>query len=99
MGIFGGMQTMDVLEDIKNKILKGFIETGLEGAKETEVTILDPRNDGVHLEAIVVSPVFKGKSLIQQHKMVTNPLKKDFSGPLHALGLKTYTPEQWEAQK
>jgi acid stress-induced BolA-like protein IbaG/YrbA len=57
-------------------------------------------NDGVHLEAIVISSVFEGISLVKQHQMVMLSLKEHFnSQELHALALKTYTPESWENSK
>ena len=64
-----------------------------------KVFILDPRHDGIHLEAIIVSPTFIGLSLIQQHRDVYNHIEHAFnSNALHALGLKTYTPEKWKKQ-
>ena len=67
-----------------------------ESVPESEVYILDPMNDGVHLEAIVVSSQFEAKPLVQQHRMVMNPLKNSFqTDVMHALGLKTFTPEKW----
>lgn len=73
--------------------IKETIEQALPGA---EVHILDPRGDGVHLEAIVVSKTFEGMSLLSRQKLVMNALKEMFEAGLHALALKTYTPEQWE---
>lgn len=56
---------------------------------DAEVTIRDPRNDGVHLAATVISKEFEGKSLVGQHRMVMNALKEEFKGDLHALSLTT----------
>lgn len=58
--------------------------------------VFDPNNDGQHLEAIVVSPVFENMLLIKQHQSVMKPLKGAFADTLHALKLKTFTPSQWE---
>ena len=58
--------------------------------------IFDPANDGQHLQAVVVSPVFEGLPLVKQHQMVLKSLKEGFGASLHALGLKTLTPTQWE---
>ena len=58
--------------------------------------IFDPNNDGEHLQAIVVSPVFEGMLLVKQHQMVMKPLKEAFQGAVHALGLKTFTPDKWQ---
>jgi stress-induced morphogen len=57
--------------------------------------VQDPMNDGAHLEATVISDSFVGMSLIDQHRQVMQPLKEAFAGNLHALALKTYTPEKW----
>ena len=52
--------------------------------------------DGVHFEAIVVSSAFDGKSLVQQHRLVYQALQgKMENQEIHALALKTYTPENW----
>ena len=61
--------------------------------------VLDPMNDGQHLQAFVISPVFEGMMLIKQHQMVMGPLTKAFATSVHALALKTFTPEKWEMEK
>ena len=63
------------------------------------VYVLDPMNDGQHLEAIVVSPAFEGMMLVKQHQMVMKPLKEAFAGAVHAMALKTFTPEKWNDVK
>lgn len=63
----------------------------------THVEILDPRKDGVHLEAIVVAKKFENAPLLARHRLVMNSLKQNFKEDLHALALKTYTPDEWEA--
>jgi len=55
---------------------------------------------GDHLEAIVVSPAFAGKSLIQQHQMVYGALRQEMATEaIHALTLQTFTPEAWSASQ
>jgi len=66
---------------------------------QATVYVLDPMNDGRHLQAIVISPVFKGVPLVKQHQMVMKPLQETLKDRLHALGLKTFTPERWEEVK
>jgi len=51
--------------------------------------------DGVHFQAVVVSPEFEGLTLIQQHRMVKATLGNRLEQEIHALGLKTYTPQRW----
>ncbi|MCR4337333.1 MAG: BolA/IbaG family iron-sulfur metabolism protein [Candidatus Omnitrophica bacterium] len=66
---------------------------------DAEVYVLDPMNDGQHLQAIVISSTFEGMSLIKQHQMVMRPLKEALASAVHALGLKTFTPEKWKESK
>lgn len=61
--------------------------------------VLDPNGDGQHFQAIVISPVFEGLMLIKQHQMVMKPLKDAFAQSVHALTLKTFTPQKWEEVK
>ena len=69
--------------------IKELIERELEGA---EVEILDPRDDGVHLQAIIKYKGFKDKSLIEQHRMVYKALGESFNKELvHALSITTKT--------
>ncbi len=57
-------------------------------------------SDGEHYEVIVVSPVFEGKRLVQQHQLVYNAIQTEMlSGAIHAMAVKTYTPQAWEFSK
>ena len=76
--------------------IKKIIEESVDGAT---AHVLDPMNDGQHLQALVISPAFDGIPLIKQHKMVMGPLKDAFKEYVHALGLKTFTPEKWDTVK
>jgi stress-induced morphogen len=49
---------------------------------------------GDHFRATVVSPAFAGLSRIQQHRLVYDVFGAEIGGPIHALSLKTNTPEQ-----
>ncbi len=60
------------------------------------VEVQDLVGDGDHLQAIVISELFEGKTLLQQHQLVYAALKETLKEKLHALALKTYTPEQWK---
>lgn len=82
---------MAKVEDIKQ-----LIETSVPGST---AYVLDPMNDGEHLQALVVSPAFEGLMLVKQHQMVMKPLKDAFATSVHALGLKTFTPQKWNEVK
>lgn len=51
--------------------------------------------DGEHFEAIIVSNEFAGKSRVQQHQVVYRALGERMKSEIHALSMKTFTPEQW----
>lgn len=57
---------------------------------------LHVEGDGEHFEALIVSALFAGKSRVQRQQMVNALLRPYFdSGELHALSMKTLTPEEW----
>jgi stress-induced morphogen len=66
------------------------IETAILAAlPDAAVTITDLVGDGDHYAAMVVSSAFKGKTRVQQHKMVYDALSGRMGGQLHALSLQT----------
>lgn len=52
-------------------------------------------DDGTHFEAVIVSDAFVGKGMVQQHQLVYAALGDRMRAEIHALSMKTYTPEQW----
>ncbi len=56
---------------------------------------VDVRGDGQHFEAIIVSAAFRGKSRVQQHQIVYRALGDRMRAEIHALSMKTYSPEEW----
>ncbi|HBB30982.1 MAG TPA: BolA family transcriptional regulator [Cyanobacteria bacterium UBA8803] len=65
---------------------------------DAQVQVQDLTGGGDHLQAIVISSQFEGKSLIKQHQLVYGALQEAMATEaIHALALKTYTPEDWKA--
>ena len=52
-------------------------------------------DDGTHFGAVIVSDVFNGQSMIKQHQQVYSALGNMMQGEIHALSIKTYTPDEW----
>jgi acid stress-induced BolA-like protein IbaG/YrbA len=52
-------------------------------------------DDGTHFESIIVSPEFENKSMVQQHQLVYAALGDRMRAEIHALSMKTYTPQKW----
>jgi stress-induced morphogen len=70
--------------------IEALIKTALPDAT---VSIRDLAGDGDHYAAEVKSEAFRGKSRVQQHKMVYDALKGNMGGALHALALQTSAPD------
>jgi len=71
------------------KAIQKLIEDGLPGAR-AQVR----GDDGVHFEAVVVCEAFAGKMPLARHRMVYGTLGELMGGAIHALSLKTLTPEE-----
>lgn len=69
------------------------IEAGMPGSS------VEVDGDGTHFEAVIVSNDFEGKTLLERHQEVYKTLGDAMKERIHALSLKTYTPEQWEKMK
>jgi len=52
-------------------------------------------DDGQHFEAVIVSPQFAGKNLVQQHQLVYLTLGERMRQEIHALSMSTFTPDGW----
>ena len=69
--------------------IRQLIEQGLPGAR-AEVR----GDDGVHFEATVVFEAFRGKLPLARHRMVYATLGELMGGAIHALSLRTLTPDE-----
>jgi acid stress-induced BolA-like protein IbaG/YrbA len=75
---------MATAESIKQSILAGL-----------ECRHVDVSGDGHHWEAVIVSEAFRDKSKVQQHQLVYRALGDRMREEIHALSMKTLTPDQW----
>jgi acid stress-induced BolA-like protein IbaG/YrbA len=69
--------------------IRRMIEDGLPGARAQV-----QGDDGVHFEAVVVAEAFRGKLPLARHRMVYATLGELMGGAIHALALKTVTPDE-----
>lgn len=53
---------------------------------------------GAHFVAVIVSPKFEGRSLIERHRIVYDALGDLMKKDVHAFTMKTYTPKEWSAK-
>jgi acid stress-induced BolA-like protein IbaG/YrbA len=74
------------------KEIARLIEQGLDGSSA------EVRTDGQgHYEAVVVSSGFEGRRSVARHQMVYATLGSRVGNEIHALALRTFTPEEWRA--
>ncbi len=73
--------------------IEELIRDALPDAEVTVTTRSDlPEDD--HFEALVVTPAFEDRSLIEQHELVYDALGEHMTRDIHALELTTYTPAE-----
>jgi stress-induced morphogen len=60
---------------------------------DAKVIIVDLAGDGDHFAARITSEAFRGKSRIEQHKIVYDALQGHMGAALHALALETSAPK------
>lgn len=64
---------------------------------DAQIQVQDLTGGGDHYQVIVVSSQFEGKGLVQQHQLIYGALQQAMSSEaIHALALKTYTPQAWQ---
>ncbi|MGK5080173.1 BolA family protein [Janthinobacterium sp. HLX7-2] len=72
------------------ELIHGYLSAGLE------CTHLEVEGDGQHFQAVIVSPAFVGKRLIARHQIVYAALGDRMREEIHALSMKTLTPEEYQ---
>jgi acid stress-induced BolA-like protein IbaG/YrbA len=73
------------------------IEEAIRGA--IECSHVEVRgDDGVHFEALIVSPAFAGLARVRRHQLVYAALGDRMREEIHALSMHTLSPEEWAAR-
>jgi acid stress-induced BolA-like protein IbaG/YrbA len=73
--------------------VKGYIAAGLQ------CDHIEVEGDGQHFYATIVSPEFRGLMMVKQQQKVYAALGDRMKSEIHALSMKTYTPEKWAELK
>jgi len=69
----------------------------MQGLPAAEVSVSS--NDGTHFEAEVIASSFNGKPPLARHQMVYATLGERMGRDIHALSLRTLTPDEWRQQQ
>lgn len=54
-----------------------------------------PPNSETHFKLVVVADSFTGMRQVQRHQKIYGLLKEQMAGPVHALAIHTFSPEEW----
>ena len=73
------------------ELVKQYIASGLDCSH------LEVEGDGAHFQAVIVSSAFEGKRLVQRHQLVYAALGDRMREEVHALSMKTLTPQEYAA--
>ncbi len=79
-------------------ITSAYIKQHIEESLPCELVRVEG-DDGQHFQAVIVSAEFRDKNMIQQHQLVYSALGDKMKQQIHALSMKTLTPEQWSASQ
>ncbi len=85
---------MSVQAEIETALADAFAPAHLEVANESHMHSV-PANSETHFRVVLVSARFDGKRQVARHQLVYGVLGPQLEGPVHALALHTYTPDEW----
>lgn len=71
-------------------------QTIVSALPDAQVAVDDLTGTSDHFQVTIVHQGFSGVSSIDRHRQIYDILGQDVGGAIHALSLKTYTPQQWE---
>lgn len=71
------------------------VKAGIEAGLACEQ--VDVVGDGQHFQALIVSDEFRGRSRVQRHQLVYAALGERMREEIHALSMRTLTPEEFAA--
>ena len=69
--------------------IEDYIRAGLD------CTHVQVAGDGAHFEAVIVSPAFAGLTRVKRHQLVYGALGDRMREEIHALSMKTLSPDEW----
>ncbi|SHG12243.1 BolA protein [Microbulbifer donghaiensis] len=86
---------MSLAEKIEQKLTAAFAPEYIEVQCESHMHNV-PAGSEMHFRVVLVSDVFTPLRKVQRHQKIYAALAEEMAGPIHALALHTYSPEEWE---
>ena len=88
---------MSVQEQIENALTQLLNPVVLDVVNESSQHNVPPDSE-THFKVVIVSEQFVGRRKVARHQQVYGAVAEQLAGPVHALALHTYTPEEWQVQ-
>ena len=79
--------------------IEALIKEHIENAQVILEDLPGSRPGHNHLGVCVVSDLFEGKSILDQHQMVMNALKEELKTNIHAVKIKTFTQKAYQSNE
>lgn len=89
---------MIVQREIEQQLEQQFSPEFLDVANESHQHSVPP-NSETHFKVVLVSDSFASKRKVARHQLVYAALAAQLEGPVHALALHIYTPEEWQQRQ
>jgi len=88
---------MSIQNQIESELTTLLSPTVLQVVNESSQHNVPP-NSETHFKVVIVSEGFVGLRKVARHQQIYAALAAQLEGPVHALALHTYTPEEWQQQ-
>lgn len=88
---------MSLAEKIEQKLRDEFAPQHIDVQCESHLHNV-PAGSEMHFRVVLVSDAFTARRKVQRHQKVYGVLAEEMAGPIHALALHTYSPEEWQGE-
>ena len=88
---------MKIQQALTSKLTDGLHPTFIEIINESDQHNV-PEGSESHFKVVVASAAFNSLSAVKRHQLVYKLLAAELQGPVHALALHTYSPDEWISQ-
>ncbi|MFT5579916.1 MAG: BolA protein [Paraglaciecola psychrophila] len=84
-----------IQQSITNKLSAALKPQHLDVVNESHMHSV-PANSETHFKLVIVADVFSGKRKVARQQSVYQLLADELAGPVHALAMHTYSPQEWQ---
>ena len=89
---------MSICETIEKKLNIELKPLHLEVINESHMHNVEPGSES-HIRIVAVADIFSDLGLVKRHQLIYKHLNDEISGPIHAISLHTFSPQEWTERK